>query len=72
MKIEVGDVIKTLTRRREVLKVTNGSVFACDVECRWAGEEIYRLSAVLGLCYTKVWSLEKATKQLDMSALEEL
>ena len=72
MKIEVGDVINTLNRRLEVLGVTDGSVSVRNVEYKGAVKETYRLSAVLDLCYNKVWRLEKATKQLDMSGLDEL
>ena len=72
MKIEVGDIIKTGYRKLEVLQVTDSVVHVCDIECRWLGKESYVLQAVINLCNKKIWRLEKATKQLDMSVLEEL
>lgn len=72
MKIEVGDVIKTPYRRLEVLQVTRDTVIVRAIEYRLAGKESYGLQGVITLCINKVWGLEKATKQLDMSALEEL
>lgn len=72
MKIESGDVIKTPHRRLEVLQVTRDTVIVRDIEYRLAGKETYVLQTVNNLCINKVWGLEKATKQLDMSALEEL
>ena len=72
MKIEVGDIISTGRRRLEVLTVIYDSVIVCDIEYRWVGKETYVLHAVINLCNKKIWRLEKATKQLDMSVLEEL
>lgn len=72
MKIEVGDVIKTPHRRLEVLQVTHDTIIVRGVDYSLAGKERYGLQAVITLCINKVWGLEKATKQLDMSVLEEL
>ena len=72
MKIEVGDVIKTPHRRLEALQVTHDTVVVRAIEYRLAGKESYGLQAVTTLCVTRVWSLEKGIKNLDMSALEEL
>lgn len=72
MKIEVGDVIKTPHRRLEVLQVIRDTVIVRAIEYRLAGRESFGLQAVITLCINKVWGLEKATKQLDMSVLEEL
>ena len=72
MEIESGDVIKTPYRRLEVLQVTHDTIIVRGIEYRLAGKESYGLQAVITLCINKVWGLEKATKQLDMSALEEL
>jgi hypothetical protein len=72
MKIEAGDIIWTGNRRLEVLTIIYDSVIVCDMECRWVGKETYVLPSVISLCINKVWGLEKATKQLDMSVLEEL
>lgn len=71
MKIEVGDVIHTTFRHLTVVAVYDVYVVAKDMDSG-TGNEKYISESVIRLCTKRVWSLEKATKQLDMSVLEEL
>lgn len=71
MEIEIGDIIKTTHRRLIVVTLTDMYVVARDMDFPTGNEE-YIYESVIRLCAKGTWSLKKATKQLDMSALEEL
>ena len=71
MKIEVGDVLKTPCRRLTVVAIYDIYVVAKDMDSG-TGNEKYMYETIILLCTKRVWSLEKATKQLDMSGLDEL